>query len=359
MGLPLRPLEIKQLFDFAIRTYRARFVPIVLLTAITQAPMAAATTLMVFHFTTFAQAMQGSLDDPNAELPDPLVLLNENLPTWILVGTVFALAALFQLALLPLVNVAVSRLIACYLLGEECTAREALAFAGERYWATQVALATYLLPLLVLALIVLLPVAALSASGDAAAIGAAAFFAVVLIWLGGLATWAMYFRYFPALTGALQALEDPPLGIRGAGAEGLWFLKRSYGLTARFFWRCVGLTTLYSFAIAFVQNGVSRSVQLLVWLVYLPSHLPSGGGEQQLVAIVESSNDPTVVAWSLALTSLFLLLTPGLTLCYQNLLYWDLRFRREGLDLELLLARAVQLRPREAASSVPLGNVGI
>ena len=182
---------------------------------------------------------------------------------------------------------------------------------------------------------------------------------MLLIWVGGIATWALYFRYFPALTGAVQALEDPPLGIRGAGAEGLWFLKRSYGLTARFFWRCVGLTTIFSFALAFVQNGVTRSVQLLVWLIWLPSNMPSGSGEQQLVSVLESSSDPVVTAWSLALTSLLLLLTPGLTLCYQNLLYWDLRFRREGLDLELLLDRAGKVRPRESGSSVPVGNIGI
>jgi hypothetical protein len=359
--LPLRPLEIKQLFDFAIRTYRANFVPVVLLTALMQAPMAAAATLFVYHLTDFSNAIQpgGALSTPDGGLPDFAAYFSEHGGTWLIVGSVFALAGLFQLALLPLINVAVSRLTACYLTGEECTAAQALAFAGERYWATQVALATYLLPLLGLALLALLPVAALSASGDAAAIGAAAFGSLSFIWLGGIATWLMYFRYFPALSGAVQAMEDPPLGIRGASGAGLWYLKRSYGLTQRYFWRCLGLTLLMFMAVGFIQRGLGESVRLLVWLCWLPTHLPTGKGEEQITAVIQSTSEASVVAWSLAITSLFMLLTPGLLLCYQNLLYFDLRFRKEGLDLELLLRRAGQLRPREPASTVPVGNIGI
>src|SRR5690349_16652602 len=119
MGLPLRPLEIKQLFDFAIRTYRANFVPIVLLTALMQAPMAAAATLLIYHMTSFAELMQGPLGQPAdpGKVPDPLALFGEHMDTWIIVGSVFTLAAVFQLALLPLIHVAVSRLCACYLTG--------------------------------------------------------------------------------------------------------------------------------------------------------------------------------------------------------------------------------------------------
>jgi hypothetical protein len=362
MGLPLRPLEIKQLFDFAIRTYRANFVPIVLLTALMQAPMAAAATLFVYHLTNFAEVMQGPLGeaaDPG-KVPDPLAVLNENLPTWIIIGTVFTLAAIFQLALLPLIHVAVSRLCACYLTGEECSVREALRFAGERYWSTQVAMATYLLPLLVLALLVLLPVAAIAGGGgDTTAVGMAAFGSLFFIWLAAMGTWLMYYRYFPAISGAVQAMEDPPLPIRGASAEGIWYLKRSFGLTQKYFWRCLGLTFLMSMALGFIQRGLSESVRLLVWLVWLPTHMPKGTGEEQIMAMIQTTSSSTVVAWSLGITSIFMLLTPGLILCYQNLLYFDLRFRKEGLDLELLLDRTGKRLPREPVATTPMGNVGI
>jgi hypothetical protein len=360
MGLPLRPLEIKQLFDFAIRIYRARFVPIVGLLATMQAPMAVAVSLLLYQLTTLMRQIQP--DGPGSapqDMPNPEDLFLEHGTTWMIVIGVFTVAALFQLALLPLIHVAVSRLVACELTGEECSTREALAFAGERYWPTQVALATYLLPLLLVAMFTLLPVAGLASGGDPTAIGLAVFGSLSFIWLAAMATWAMFFRYFPALSGAVQAMEDPPLGIRGAAAEGIWYLKRSYGITARYFWRCLGLMFLLWFALGFVQRGVGQSVQLIVWLIWLPSHMPKQGGEEQLLAVMQSAQNPVVTAWSLAFTSLFGLLTPGLILCYQTLLYFDLRFRKEGLDLELLLDKHRPVGRSEPVATSPTGNVGI
>jgi hypothetical protein len=359
MALPLRPLELKQLFDFAIRIYRANFAPMVLLTALLQAPLSVVMTLFLYHFTTLVNQLQPDpLTEPAApdEVPDPETLFTQNADLWLLIGGLFLATAVYQLLVLPLVHVATSRLAAGTVLGQSCTVREALAYAGKRYWPTQIALAAFLLPLLVIALLALLPVAALS-GGDPAEMMIALLGSMGFIWVAGMATVAFYFRFFPAMTGAVQAVEDPPLHVRGAGAQGLWYLKRSFGLTARHYWRMVGYLLLLWMALGFVQNGAGESVRLLVWLAWLPTNMPGGSGEEQFAAAMTSMNHPTVIAWSMAITSLLGLLTPALIICYQTLLYFDLRFRKEGLDLELLLEDTP--RPPAPEMRYPEPHVGV
>ncbi len=358
--MPLRPLELKQIFDFSIRTYRANFAPMVLLAALLQAPMALAGTVATYHFMDVVTTLQRSLEEDAAgqAFPSPEEMFGEKLDLWLVLGAMVCLAGVIQLVALPLVHVAVCRLAASGMLGEQCSLGEALAFARERYWATQAALALYMLPLLLLSLLTLLPVLGLAASGDSNAVMVAAFSSMGFIWIGAMATFALYFRYFPAISGALQAIEEPPPHVRGAGARGVWYLKRSFGLTARYYWRVVGLMLLLYMAIGFLQRGVSQSVNLIVWLLWLPTHLPAGEGEERMMTILQSSNDPAVLAWTLAIASLFGLLLPALSLCYQTVLYLDLRFRKEGLDLQMLLDR--QPKPlAPAIDQAASANLGI
>jgi hypothetical protein len=350
--LALRPLELKQLFDFALRLYRLNFVPILLLTLLLHAPLAAISTVVSFHLIELAQGLQEAANTPAFD--DPLEFFAQQNPEgWLLLGGLTVLALIYQLLVLPLVQVAASRLATCTLYGTRCTAAEAIAYARARYWGTQVALATFFLPLVLLAVLVLLPVLLLwsgtGATGDPAGVLASAFGGLFFIFLGGFATWLMYFRYFPALSGALQAGEPAP-PLSGAGPQGLWYLKRAYALTERYFWRMLGLLVLFFFVTGFIQRGVQESINLIVWLIWLPFHWPQG--EDAWIAVMESSSDPTVTAITLVVASLFALLLPGLQTCLQVLLYQDLRFRREGLDLQLVLEQ------EEAAAPAPVPSAG-
>jgi hypothetical protein len=358
MAIALRPLELKQVFDYSIRIYRRNFAPMVLLAALLQAPLALAGTVITYHLVTVMNALQTAMEaDPSGDsFPSPEEFFGDKLELWILLGALLVVAGLVQLLALPYVNVAIARLATSGLLGAQCTLPEALAHARARYWPTQAALALYVLPVLLIALLTLLPVLGLQASGDSTAVIVAAASSMGFIWLAALLTFLFYFRVFPAICGALQAVEDPPPQLRGIGAQALWYLKRSYALTSRHYWRVVGFLFLLYMAVGFIQRGVGQSVNLLVWLIWLPTHLPSGNTEEQTLAIIESTNDPTVLAWSLALSALFGLLLPALALCYQAVLYLDLRCRKEAFDLELLLARQPRpLAPADSAHALSSG----
>jgi hypothetical protein len=87
--------------------------------------------------------------------------------------------------------------------------------------------------------------------------------------------------------------------------------------------------------------------------------MPTAGGEQQFVAVIDSMQHPTVVAWSMVLSSILGLLTPALIICFQTLLYFDLRFRKEGFDLDLLLERGTPARSARPTQEHPAAQIGI
>jgi hypothetical protein len=370
MGLPLRPLELKQLFDFSIRVYRGRFAPMVLLAAILQAPISAFGTVAFYHyisvFTNLQQEAQKAQDTPGAPPPDFAEIeqmFGGNWQLWIVLGGIGIIALILYFGLLPLINIAVSRLAVCSVMGEECTVREALGHAARHYWPTQIAMFVFAMPVYLLVLLVLIPAGITSAvSSDPAALGAALLATLGFGWIGFAALYFLSYRYVPVFSGAMQAVEDPPFGVDGTWPHAIWLLKRSWGLTQKFYWRIFGLLLLLAIAVGVIQNGVSKSVDLIVWLIWLPTHMPPAGkGEEQFMTIVQSSNDATVMAWTLAISSLFGLLMPAFILCYKTLLYLDLRFRHEGYDLELLLEKQPKVAPAPVATnpSGAIEHVGI
>lgn len=327
----LRPLELKQLFDFAIRLYRAAFWPMLLAMAMVQLPLSLVTLPLMLGYLRLLTEMQDMSN--RGQLPDFNWFLNHSNELLIGVLLIFG-AAVYQLLVMPLGRLTCARLASQALLGTPCSFEQALGFARSRYWQIQIALATYLLPLVLLALLLLLPVLAFTATGNEGGTIGAVIFALLGIMLGACATGLFYFRLFPALNGTLQAVEDP-VGL-GVFAQGVNYLKRAYALSQGYFLRLLGLLLLMSFAVGMVQNGINQSIQLVLYLIQAVSSNPNNFG-QGLIHALEKGYDPLYTGVQMLLAILVSLVFPALMLSYEVLLYFDLRCRKEALDLHLVL----------------------
>ena len=335
----LRPFEIQHLFDFAIRLYRSSFIPMLLAVAMVRLPMGLLSLpwlLMLLKVNTEMQEMVAKNQTPD------LAWLEQHmdLAVW---GAAFLFGTItYQLLVMPLGNLACSRLAVQAMHNEPVSFAEALRFSLSRYWPTQVALAVYFLPLLVISLLMLLPVLIFSLAGEAAGIAGAAAIALFVIMLAWLATALLWVRLFPALAGIVQAAEEPD--TVGIVAQGMWYLKRAYAMTGGYFWRLFGLCILMLFATAFIVGGIQQGLQILVLIVQA---LIYHKGVQE---ITNAYYQPGFMAQGYMIMAGYIvrLLVPALMICFQTLLFYDLRIRKEGYDLQLMLEHA----PEPAAQSL-------
>jgi hypothetical protein len=330
----LRPLEIKHIYDFAIRLYRARFAPMFLSMALAQLPVSLVWISITLALVRFQQEITAA--SARGELTDSTdwMLSQADKGIWVAGLLLFAMA--YTLLVWPLGALTCSCLASRTLLGEEVTLAEAFNFAKTRYWPTQVALATFGLPMVVLALIMLIFFLALTA-GSPTGVAVGAVTAIFLIFAAMGVTLLMWFRFFPALMGILQCAEEPQ--GREMFAQGIWYLKRSYALTQGYFMRLLGLSILLSFAIGLVQRGVSESVQLVYMIIHM---LNAGGGgtpEKLMEQLAVTQSDPIYFAIVIGVASIVSLLFPALMVCFEVLLYYDLRCRKEGFDLLHILGK--------------------
>jgi hypothetical protein len=324
----LRPLEIKHLFDFSIRLYRANFRPMFLTLALAQLPLTIGGTVFLFLFVQAVTEMQTVLEtgETGAQMFDSFLAAA---PTLIGIAIFYLI---YQLVVMPLAHLCTSKLALQSALEEPWPLAAAFEFAKRHYWPTQAALALFALPLLLLSMLLLLPVLFLSTAGDDTAVLGMSFLALFLIGIGGFCNMLLYFRVFPALVGAVQALEQAPPG--NMVEQGLWYLKRAWNLSGSHFWRMLGLLLLLSFALDTIRRGMSESVNLVV---LLGTGVAGGlsGSEEWLTHF--STTDMTATMISLMASAMLGMVLPPVVLCYQNLLYLDLRCRTEGLDLLRLL----------------------
>lgn len=329
----LRPLEIKQLFDFAIRLYRARFAAMFISMAMVQLPLSLVSIIVMVKFMGLATEVQ-KMGDTGMQ-PDTAWLM-DNLGFGIMLGAFVIGAAFYQLLIMPLGTLTCARLGTCALHGETPSFGECLRYSLKRYWPTQVALATYGLPIVVLALLTLILVIIGQATGNDAAIIAGAIIGMTLIFFGCIAMALFYFRFFPALAGLVQSAEEIPES--GMGAQGLWLLRRSWELTQGQFWRMLGLTLLAAIAINVISRGLTESINYLVFII---DQLSQGiNPETMLENMMMSQQSPMSLGISMTLSTLAMLIFPPFIQSYQLMLYFDLRCRKEAYDLEVLLDKA-------------------
>ena len=254
----LRPLELKHFFEFAIRIYCFNFVPLFLCMAIVQLPISLLTLPLIVSIVEIQTSIMQM--DQTGNLPGQDFFLEHlELGIWAAAMMLFSLA--YQLLVLPLGNLACCRMANQAIFGHRLSLLEAFRFAKTRYWPTQVALATFFLPLLVLSLLLLLPVLAFSMAGDETGIFSSAMFALVLIFGGGGATFLLWFRFFPALVGAIQCNEEPQ--GEGIFAQGLWYLQRAYGLSGGYYLRLFGLLYLLWIIVSFINSGFNHCKSII------------------------------------------------------------------------------------------------
>jgi hypothetical protein len=325
-----RPLELKHIFDFAIRLLRSGFAPMFMSMAMVQLPLQLLTMPLVLRALTTLYDLQAK-QQTTGQFPFDAAYWSKNLDL-AMYGLVMGVVALaYQLLVTPLGTLTCARLAATRLLGTPCTFGEALAHARQRYWPTQVALAIYLLPLMALAVLVLVFVLIFQRSGNDSGVAVAAIAGVVLIAAGSFVMELLFCRLFMALNGIIQAAEAP----QGEGilAQGLWLLRRSYELTANHFWRMVGMLLLLSFVVSYISNGMT---QMLRYIFAIAEVLSRGTDTKE---IYNALTNPS--AWQLGsvllISGLVALIFPPFWQCYKTLLYFDLRARREAFDLLHLL----------------------
>jgi hypothetical protein len=335
--LPLRPLEIKHLYDFAIRIYRRNMGAMFLAMAVVQLPFSLLTFPVLLELVELGNelgtvSVTGQFPGRDfwfAKLDDGMLAL-----------IVMVIAFFYQVLITPLGNLACARLATAAAAGEPCDLRQAFAFARQRYWATQVAIAIFILPLLVVSLVVLLPVLAFQAAGDDVGVMMFALFGIALIEIAMLATALFFPRFFMALNGVIQASEEAE--AEGILACGLWYLKRSFSLSQGFYFRLLGLLLLTLIAVYFITSGVSDSTNMLVMLI--ESGI-SGSSLEEEIFNPARPQDVRLVGLTLAVTTILTLVIVPLWQSLKTLLYLDLRCRKEAYDLQLLLDDAASPPP--------------
>lgn len=282
MPIPLlRPLTIGQIIDRAIRLYRNHFWTFLSIVAVVQVPVAL------------------------VQVINTLIALTEDITLIALSGLGTILIILVSVLANQVATAALARSVADVYLGRESS------FAAAY---------RSVLPLIV-NLFVTLIVTAL--------IGIGLLIVAVIIPLAG---WVVGMAVLFFFSGAIVPLVGPILVLeRRAGFD---VLRRGWDLARRRFWPVVGYIVVLGLLVLAITAGPSALLSYLsifVWSGFDPA------------APMTAQNMPQAPAWAtivqvlsnVTIQTLFL----PIQLAAASVLYFDLRVRTEGLDLELVLAR--------------------
>jgi hypothetical protein len=308
----LRPLGVGELLDVAIKVYRARFatlvkavavvmVPVITLNAVVQLSLLPDGTDGLADPESFAGpiGLGGTGTFPTADLTD----------AWtVLAG--FLLVGLLSIVASQLATAASFKVVSGAYVGGGPRWRDSLRFAlsrlGSLLWLSVVVM--FFLVMLVLA----------------AAIAAIASPSKPLLVLALVVAAAMVVYLFVAWSVAVPVLllED----WRGRKA-----LKRSRSLVARRWWPALAVLVLAYLLVAVVELGLSSVLAALV---------------------LTGTSEVATVAGQAVVTMISIVLTTPLLAAVITVLYFDLRVRKEGFDIELLVRR---MGPPAASAAGPTG----
>jgi hypothetical protein len=313
--------------------------PMLLSMAIVQLPL----TLLSLPF---IMAMLGMADQINQMSVtgnlnfDTFLLEHLDALVWGAVAMFGALA--YQVMVMPLGNLACAKLASQALLNEPITFQEALRFALSQYWPTQVAIAVFLLPLLGLSVLALLFVLIANSANDPTGVAIAAGLGIIAISLGSAATGLLFFRLFPGINGIIPTMEE----VEGETVvqKGMWLLRRSWDLTQGYYSRIFGFLFLLWIAVYMITKGVQDSLSLIAMFITQLGKLESS---EQLMNSLTAPQDPLQTGIVLVISGLFTAVITPVWQCFKTLQYVDLRCRKEGLDLYMLLDE----QPAELRSS--------
>lgn len=288
------PLSIGDIIDRAIRIYRARFRPMLLTALALLVPLGLLTGLLSYF-------LNGSLFDSTANT-DLTGLLGSTVGTMLL--------SLFSVLIQGLAELALTFHAQAALQDRALEPGEAISSAFGRigsWLGMSILRGLAYVGAIVVAILPSALLTALMASGDsnsaAAAIGIACIMVVLMVVLFILAM-ILFVRWIVA---------TPSLVVEELGATGS--LGRSWRLTRGKFWR--------SFGVAFVLMVIGLVV------LSLPNVLLS------VVAVAALAQSPIWSAISTAFGTILSALFVPLSAATYLVLYYDLRVRREHLDLDL------------------------
>ncbi len=296
-GGALRPRGIGELLDGAFSLYRRNFLLLVAIAAVVQVPFAVV-QLIVFSLADLGNRFN-SLQDLSRTAPNQGVLTPaQNAQLTGDVGAFLAyLGVVFVLQFLvvyPLSQAATTSAVSARYLDQSATVGSSYRAALSR-WRPLVAMVLWLTLVIAGTLGVAVLLGALTGSGAVAVIfilAGLAFFIVVVV----------------RTTLAPQAIVIERLSGRAG-------LRRSWRLTDGSFWRVLGIRVL----LWLLQ--VIMGLVLSLPFTAIASATASSGTQQMISQIVQ------------AVTTIFV---APITLVTLTLLYYDLRIRREGFDIEML-----------------------
>jgi hypothetical protein len=295
----LRPRGVGELLDGAFTLYRRNFLLLVAIAALVQVPFALL-QLLVFELAGVGNHLS-SLQDLTRTLPNQGGVLTPEQSSQ-LAGDVGATLAYFAIVLVvqflvvyPLSLAATTSAVSARYLDQPATVAASYRAALGRIRAL-IAMVLWLVLIVAGGLAVTLLFSVVTG-------------ATALAILALLATFVVYVVLLVRTTVAPQAIVLEKL----SGWKGI---QRSWALSTGSGWRILGIRTLLTI------------IQVLVsYVVILPLGAVTGGadlGTQQLVTQVGQ-----------AVTAVFV---APITLVTLTLLYYDLRIRREGFDIEMLAA---------------------
>lgn len=317
------PLGLGDLLDRAFRLYRARFMPFLITSALFLVPFSLISGLLTGRFITgYMDALGAVVESTNAP---PETFLSEFFGS---VGNFLGsmlLMGILGLLINAVVTLALANHSIAALHDETMTLREGLRRGLRRFWAFvwMNILQALGIGLATLAIVIVLVVAVAAIAFIGAAVGSAAFdsnnvfatIALVLVLVCGY-VFAVLLVLAPALyLSARWVAATPALVAEDLGATGA--LKRSWQLTHGRVWRAIGYVVLLYLITAIVVS------------------LPVGLIQQILIVALPSSALAIATLFSTALSSLFSVVWTPLYVCAIVLLYYDLRVRSEGYDLDL------------------------
>ena len=318
----LRPMSIGDLLDAAFRLYRTHFLTFLGIVALLQVPMAIVQLLV----TTLISG-PAFVDFVRFTSRPPIVRPGQSFFDVVPVGTIltfygvsFGLAILQYLIVQNLINGALANAIACAYLGRPTAVLEAYGLGGRCYLALIVAsLVPFVIGVLVFGTLAgctigIVPLLGLRSGAESNVLTIAGVFTLLLGLLALLAIVGLL--VYVRLLVTTQAIV-----LEGAGP--LAGLGRSWRLVGGSFWRVLGV------------------VVLMALLVYLVASLPTSA----VAFVLTFSGDPVrnyvrnQVITTL-LQNIGLIVALPLQLAVYTLLYYDLRIRKEGYDLEMLAQQA-------------------
>jgi hypothetical protein len=325
----LRPMSIGDMFDAAFRLYRKHFVTFIGIAALLQVPMTI--VQLVLQFQIGGQALQNWL---RFATRPPRVLPGQNILDIFPIGDIatfvgisLALGAVQFLLVRNLITGALANAIARSYRGEPVSILGAYNLGLRRFLAlVGASLATFAIGMLFLALILGCTFgstfALLSNLGSRSATsGVLTGLLVVVLILGVFALLLVAVLYLYArllVTTQAIVLEDqgPLAGI-----------ARSWQLVGGSFWRTLAIAVLM-YILAYLIAGIPSMITSFALTFLSGNALDTLVRNQIIVAVVAQVGQILVLP---------------LQLIIFTLLYYDLRIRKEGYDLELMAQQATTL----------------